>query len=238
MFTLAQRGHDRKPFNLEAERAAHPDITEEDFWGIAEAVWDYTELSVAVMYNLYSAIRYIVDAGIKGDFVECGVNLGGSIMLMEHVLLKYDTASQRRLFALDTFTGFVRRTDDLDIDISTGAAACVPEEEVIDTSSHAIENMRSVGFGRLEVVKGDVLETIPTLDVKNIALLRLDTDTYDTTKFELENLYDKVAKGGVVIVDDYGYTYGCKKAVDDFIAGRKIFVQRANRLCRSWVKVF
>lgn len=96
--------------------------------------------------------------------------------------------------------------------------------------------MRSVGFERLEIVRGDVLETIPTLDTKAISLLRLDTDTYDTTTFELERLYDYVVPGGVVIVDDYGYTIGCKKAVDDFVAGRPIMLQRINRNVRSWVK--
>jgi hypothetical protein len=74
--------------------------------------------------------------------------------------------------------------------------------------------------------------------VTEIALLRLDTDTYDTTKFELEQLYEKVVVGGVVIVDDYGYTVGCKKAVDDFIASRKIMLQRVNGNVRCWIKAF
>ncbi len=81
-----------------------------------------------------------------------------------------------------------------------------------------------------------MLDTIPHLETKEIALLRLDTDTYDTTKFELEQLYDRVAVGGVIIVDNYGYTVGCKKAVDDFIVGRSIMLQRINSNVRSWVK--
>lgn len=82
----------------------------------------------------------------------------------------------------------------------------------------------SVGFPQLNLVKGDVLETIPTLDIDRISLLRLDTDTYETTKFELEHLHDRVSLGGGVIVDDYGHTLSCKKAVDDFIRDKPILL--------------
>jgi hypothetical protein len=223
----------RPPFNLDAHKVDHHDITDERFWYFVTQVHEFTELSVAALFNLYTAVRYVVEAGISGDIVECGVHMGGSVMLMEHVLLS-DTAD-RRLFALDTFTGFVRRTDDLDVDLRTGAAACLMDEEV-DFSAGSIANMESVGFKGLRVVAGDVLETIPTLGVEEIALLRLDTDTYDTTKFELEQLYDRVTHGGVVIVDDYGYTVGCKKAVDDFVADRGVLLQRINPNVRAWVK--
>ena len=156
-------------------------------------------------------------------------------MMMEHALLLGDTHPDRRIFALDTFTGFVRRTDELDIDIETGAKACIPAND-LDYTEGSTANMRSVGFANLSIVKGDILDTIPTLDVKAISILRLDTDTYDTTKFELEHLYDRVVPGGVVIIDDYGYTFGCKKAVDDFVAPRQIMLQRINRNVRAWVK--
>ena len=168
--------------------------------------------------------------------MECGVLVGGSIMMVEHVLKRYDTSSSRRVFALDTFRGFVRRDQDLDISIRDGRAVCHPSSTLLDYSDAAITNMKSVGYERLVVLQGDVLETIPTLDVQKIALLRLDTDTYDTTKFELETLYDRVVPGGVIIVDDYGYTLGCKKAVDDFISNRAVLLQRLNPNVRTWVK--
>lgn len=146
------------------------------------------------------------------------------------------SSRQDGAFALDTFTGFVRRTEGLDIDIETGNAACIPSDAPDDYTEGSCANMKSVGFANLEIVKGDVFETIPALATKEISLLRLDTDTYDTTKFELENLYDRVVPGGVVIIDDYGYTFGCKKAVDDFIEPRSVLLQRINRNVRAWVK--
>ena len=236
MMTLDQRGMRKRPLDIKAEKEEHSDIFEEGFWSIVPLVWEYTELPISVMYNLYCATHYIIGAGIVGDFVECGVHMGGSVMLMEYVLLKDDKCADRRVFALDTFSGFVQRNEELDIDIRTGLPVCHPEPQPVDYSKGAIENMTSVGFSGLSVVKGDVLRTIPSLDTKQIALLRLDTDTYETTKFELEQLYDRVVPGGVVIVDDYGYTVGCKKAVDDFVSSRAVLLQRINRNCRAWVK--
>jgi hypothetical protein len=236
MMTLNQRGICKPPLNLKAQKDEHLDITEEDFWSIVPLVWDFTELPIAVLYNLYCSARYIISAGIAGDFVECGVHMGGSIMMMEYILLTDDKYPDRRLFALDTFFGFVRRNEELDIDIESGLPACHPDSKPFDFSKDAIENMTSVGFSRLSIVKGDILHTIPTLDTKQISLLRLDTDTYETTKFELDQLYDRVVPGGVVIVDDYGYTFGCKKAVDDFVSSKSILLQRINRNCRAWVK--
>lgn len=234
MLTLAQRGiHIER--DLELQKFYHKDVTDEKFWELVPQVWEYSELPVEILFNLYTTSRYCATANIKGDFVECGVHLGGSIMMMEHALLMGDSQTDRKIYALDTFTGFVRRTEGLDVDIETGNDACLVTENE-DYTDGSIDNMKSVGFANLEIVKGDVLETIPTLPTKKIALLRLDTDTYDTTKFELEHLYDRVAHGGVVIVDDYGYTIGCKKAVDDFVKDRNICLQRINRNVRSWVK--
>jgi O-methyltransferase len=236
LLTLQQRGMPKPPLDLPAEQAVHGDITETEFWDILPKVWDYTELSTAVLYNLYSAIRYIVSRGIEGDLVECGVHLGGAVMLMEHVLLRQAVAD-RRVFALDTFYGFVDRDEELDVDIASGEIACIPQTEESDFGDHAFENMASVGFRGLRVIKGDVLKTIPDTNFGKIALLRLDTDTYETTKFELEQLYGRVAVGGVIIIDDYGYTVGCKKAVDDFITEHPVFLQRVSRYCRSWIKI-
>ena len=52
-------------------------------------------------------------------------------------------------------------------------------------------------------------------------MLRLDTDFYESTKVELEHLYPKIEKGGIIIIDDYGHWNGCKKAVDDYFSNKK-----------------
>ena len=73
----------------------------------------------------------------------------------------------------------------------------------------------------IHYIKGMVEETIPKLIPEKIALLRLDTDWYESTKHELEYLYPLLAPGGVLIIDDYGHWDGCRKAVDEYFSTLK-----------------
>lgn len=87
-------------------------------------------------------------------------------------------------------------------------------------------------------MKGDVLETIPNDHHETIAILRLDTDFFEATKWELEHLYKKIVPGGVLIIDDYGSWAGCRKAVDDFLGGLPFrpFLIRTDKSERVLVK--
>jgi O-methyltransferase len=89
--------------------------------------------------------------------------------------------------------------------------AYAPEEEVR-------RNLLSTGLDRdrLHLVKGPVEDTIPGQAPDSIALLRLDTDWYRSTLHELTQLWPRLAQGGVLIIDDYGYWDGARRAVDEF----------------------
>jgi hypothetical protein len=78
-------------------------------------------------------------------------------------------------------------------------------------------------------VKGKVEDTIPNTIPEQIALLRLDTDWYESTKHELIHLYPKLIKKGILIIDDYGHWKGCKEAVDEYFAQHKIHLM-LNRI--------
>ena len=71
---------------------------------------------------------------------------------------------------------------------------------------------------RIHFVRGPVEETLPAGAPDEIALLRLDTDWYESTRHELEHLYPRLAAGGVLLVDDYGHWEGARKAVDEYFA--------------------
>jgi hypothetical protein len=73
---------------------------------------------------------------------------------------------------------------------------------------------------RIHYHAGLVQDTIPEQAPERIALLRLDTDWYESTRHELAHLYDRVPSGGVIIVDDYDYWEGSRQAVDEFLAAR------------------
>lgn len=218
---------------IELESVNYPDILNEEFWEVARLVWDYTMLNVSRLYNYYGSIRYALQNDIEGDVVECGVALGGSVMMAMEILARHDRSQSKKVVALDTFSGFV--ADDYSMDVNTidGARIGKPWKNFYDKS---FRNMSSINFDRLVTVQGDVAETLPTLDTKSISVLRLDTDTYKTTKIELEHLYDRVTRNGVVIIDDYGFGIGCRKAVDDFVVDKGVLLQRIDKFSVAWTK--
>lgn len=228
----------RDAFDEQKQRKLHPDFLEEEYWEICRDVWDYTCLTMPALYNFYTACVYAVEKEIPGDVVECGVFFGGSIMLAAHTLARRDALGERRVVALDTFSGFVRRTEH-DVDFQ-GKEVCQPSKRVHDFYEAAHANIRSVPCdqSRVDVVRGDVFEVLgPTIRDRQIAVLRLDTDTYDTTRHELETAWDRVSVGGVVIIDDYGWCLGARKATDDFIKNKKAYLNRVNPWTRSIVKL-
>ena len=58
-------------------------------------------------------------------------------------------------------------------------------------------------FNRFKFVEGNVEETIPGTLPDEIAILRLDTDWYESTKHEMIHLFPRLVSKGVLIVDDY-----------------------------------
>jgi len=106
--------------------------------------------------------------------------------------------------------------------------------------SEVKKNMFSTGYPQenLVFIKGKVEDTVPTRVPPQIALLRLDTDWYESTKHELNYLYPLLVKQGVLIIDDYGYWAGSKKAVDEYISQNNvpILLNRIDHTGRIGVK--
>jgi O-methyltransferase len=147
---------------------------------------------------------------------------------MAATLLRHGDTS-RDLWLYDTFGGMTDPTDD-DVQVMSGRSAAEilrEHERTLDdpfwgiAGRDAVErNLRrtSYPFERFRVVEGDVTRTLPETAPAVIALLRLDTDWYTSTRHELEHLYLRLVPGGVLIVDDYGYWGGARKATDEFMA--------------------
>jgi len=190
------------------------------------AVKPWTMTSHDRIFALIVAVRYLVDAGIPGDVVECGVWRGGSMQAIARTLLSAD-AAVRALHLFDTFEGMPPPTD-ADRRIKGGPTA----QELMARQPRsglvwAIAGLEDVRDGMsqtgypadlIHFHRGRVQDTIPDQAPQRIALLRLDTDWYESTKHELEHLYGRLEPGGVLIIDDYDYWEGSRKAVDEFIA--------------------
>ena len=98
--------------------------------------------------------------------------------------------------------------------------------------------LASTGYApeRIHLVAGPVEDTLPAHAPETIALLRLDTDFYVSTRHELEHLYPRIPVGGVLIIDDYGHMKGARKAVDEYLKGHRILLQRVDYTCRLAIK--
>jgi hypothetical protein len=72
------------------------------------------------------------------------------------------------------------------------------------------------------LVKGLFQNSLPVAGIKTISVLHIDGDWYESVKTCLDQLYDQVAPGGVIQIDDYGHWAGARKAVHEFLARRGI----------------
>ena len=198
------------------------------FLAIWKACRPFTMTSMARGYALFQAAEYITRRGISGDLVECGVWKGGSAMIMAMSMRHFGDGS-RRFHLFDTFEGMTRPGA---FDRSAASANLVGDRWEANrredggndwaraTLDEVMANLALTGCAATQFVAhvGDVADTLPSVSLPSIALLRLDTDFYESTKLELMHLYPKVMSGGFVIVDDYGHFLGARKAVDEYLA--------------------
>ncbi|HMJ64449.1 MAG TPA: TylF/MycF/NovP-related O-methyltransferase, partial [Candidatus Binatia bacterium] len=101
-------------------------------------------------------------------------------------------------------------------------------------------NMFSTGYPKekMHFIKGKVEETLPAAAPQTISVLRLDTDWYESSKHEMVHLFPKLQPGGVLILDDYGYWLGSRKAIDEYFRenGIAMHLVRIDNACRVGVK--
>jgi hypothetical protein len=216
----------RVPTPQHPERS-HPDIASPEFYALCRRCGPYSMTTIDRMYALYEAIGHIERLGLAGAVVECGVWRGGSSMLAALALLQRGSR-ERDLWLYDTFEGMSEPTEhDVAAD---GERMTEAWDHYRGNLGHPVfayaglsevkANMASTGYPgeRIHYVAGKVEDTIPETMPERIALLRLDTDWYESTRHELEHLYPRLQPGGVLIIDDYGAWEGARRAVDEWRA--------------------
>ena len=177
------------------------------------------------LVSLSRAVEYVVRQGIGGDIVECGVWRGGSMLLVARKLVRLKDTS-RRLYLFDTFEG-MSEPGALDKtrkgEIASGLLAGNTDKEknliwAFSTLETVKAGMATTGYPETKVhyVRGKVEDTIPGTMPGEIAILRLDTDWYESTRHELVHLFPLLTRGGVLILDDYGHWQGARAAVDEY----------------------
>jgi len=195
---------------------------------------------------LSQAILNVKNNELEGDFVECGVWMGGNILLFKFLNNFYNL--NKSIFAYDTFEGMTE-PENVDIDYLGNSANkllkvnkkyenlsnvhCLSKIDTVKKNILKHSNLKKINFIVGPVEKTLLLEkNLP----KKISVLRLDTDWYASTKIELEILYPRLVSGGVLIIDDYGHWQGCRKATDEYFFNKKKWLHVCDYTCRYLIK--
>lgn len=188
-----------------------------------------TMVSFERLIDTILAIKYVIGKGLDGDFVECGPYRGGNSIAAKLKLENLN--SNKQLFLYDTFTGMSVPNPDIDKSLLQNANSLDlhtenQEEDFNKWCYSSIEEVKNNfnkfgnGYENVKFIKGMVEETLINEDnlPDSIAVLRLDTDWYESTLLELEVLYPRLVKGGVLLIDDYGYWEGSRTAVEEYFS--------------------
>ena len=166
------------------------------------------------LLNIQQLAEDVINKNVPGDFIETGVWRGGSCIFMTAVLRAYGI-TDRNVYVCDSFQGLPRPNeyaypvDKGDTHFTAPFLAVSLEQVQLNFEGYDLLN------NQVKFVKGWFSDTLPTLEVEKLAILRLDGDMYESTIVALENLYPKLSVGGYVIVDDYGLP-NCRRALADY----------------------
>jgi O-methyltransferase len=216
----------------------------EDERGILEKVNAYTMTSPERIISLTRAIDYIEANAIEGSIVECGVWKGGSVMAALLALKE----KNRNIYLYDTFEGMSEPTENDESYKNESAKEAFQNKDdyweriaCYSTLDEVKNNIHKVNYptNKINFVQGKVEETIPKTIPEKIAILRLDTDWYESTMHEMVHLFPRLVTGGVIIIDDYGHWKGCKKAVDEYVSTNniKLMLNRIDYTGRIGIKL-
>lgn len=215
---------------------------------IMSLVRPYTMTSSDRIWSLISSMNYINEANVLGDIVECGVWRGGSAMVIASKLNEFGRLD-KKIWLYDTFQGM---TEPSKFDVEENSAISAKELLLnskkqegnnvwcLASKDDVINNLSKTSFplDLVEIIEGDVALTLDTKYPEKIALLRLDTDWYESTRKELEILFPRLAVGGVCIIDDYGHWQGARKAVDEYLNKNniKVLMHKIDHTGRVFIK--
>lgn len=219
---------------------------------LVEQARPYTLTSPQRLIATADAVDYVVRRDVPGALLECGVWRGGSVLMMVSTLLRLGV-TDRDVYLFDTFEGMTAPSDRdtsafSESGVATWARATAAGRRAWDgwfnPNVFSIDDVRAliVGTGyppeRLHFVCGRVEDTIPVDAPECLALMRLDTDWYESTRHEMEHLYPRLSYGGVLIIDDYGHWDGCRQAVDEYLAttSKPLLLHRTDYTGRAAIK--
>ena len=222
-----------------------PDVNEEEHRFVTAFVKHYirspaiTMLPIGRLDNIENCVKRVVEDKVPGDLIETGVWRGGATILMRALLEAYGD-TDRMVWVADSFEGLPEPSaEEFPLEAQAYHRPAIKACDRFAASLDVVQrNFRAFSLldDRVQFLKGWFKDTLPVAPITRLAVMRLDGDYYESTRDALTALYDKLAVGGFVIVDDYGedaWTY-CRKAVDEFRASRGITDDMVPVDLRCW----
>lgn len=166
---------------------------------------------------------------LPGAIVECGVFKGASLCRFSMLRELFGNSLSKKIIGFDAFGKFPSTKYQHDIKhrkrfIDTSGEEGISIQQMIQVLKNKKTN------SNVELIKGDITKTVPHYlklhpELK-ISLLNLDTDIYEPSVTILDNLYPRIVKGGILILDDYGTFPGETKAVDEYFKDKDIEIKK------------
>ena len=181
----------------------------------------HTMVGLRRLDNLQECITAVIEQDVPGDLIETGVWRGGTSIFMRAVLRAYDVRD-RLVWAADSFEGMPDASEASHLGDRQLAAdqynALMAAD--LDTVRRNFERYDLLD-DQVRFLAGWFKDTLPSAPIERLAVLRLDSDLYESTYLCLSALYPKLSVGGFVIVDDYHIPV-CAEAVHDWRAAQQV----------------
>ncbi|CAA0104355.1 Demethyldecarbamoylnovobiocin O-methyltransferase [BD1-7 clade bacterium] len=168
--------------------------------------------------NIEDCLDDIQRDNIPGDVIEAGVWRGGATIFMRGYL-KAHNITNKNVWVADSFEGLPPSIDSLDLQYNLSKYHFLSINE--ETVRHNFKTYDLLDE-KVRFLKGYFCDTLPSAEIHQLSLLRIDADMFESTIDVLSNLYGKLSVGGYVIIDDYGIFEPCRHAVDMFRLRHKI----------------
>ena len=192
---------------------------------IARAV-PYSQLNFYSLLQMYDAVRDIDRNKLSGSIVEMGCGRGGTSALMAKA--GEQSSVHRDVWMFDSFQG-LSEPNRKDFEETQKPLERIKKGYLQvrkEVAEEALDAMGVKSRDRVHIVEGWFEDTVPSMksEVGPIAILRIDADLYEPTKFVLEEFYNQVEPGGYIVFDDYNTWIGSKRAIHDFFDSQGITV--------------
>ena len=190
----------------------------------SDKCWDYENgfyltshvTRLAKMLAHYELYKMIVR--LPGYILECGVYKGASLLRFATFREILESPYSRKIVGFDAFGRFPEEGEDARNKAFIERFAAEGGDGISRESLLAV--LAHKGFQNVELIEGDVCSTVPKYVTEHaelkIALLHVDVDVYRPTQVVLDQLFDRIVPGGLLVMDDYGTVAGETQAVDEF----------------------